>query len=420
MAKRVLGMVLAGGKGSRLRPLTSYRSKPAVPFGGIYRIIDFVLSNFANSGIRSIYVLTQFKSQSLVEHLYRAWAGTNLRPGNFIIPVPAQMQTPGELWYSGTADAIFQNLNLITETHADLVCIFGGDHIYYMDVRHMLRSHLASEADVTVSAIPVPREEASRFGVIECDESGRVNGFHEKVDSPPPMPGDAGRSYASMGNYVFSRDVLERVLLEDAANPDSSHDFGADILPGMVARGERVFAYDFEKNEVPGAIAGAPNTYWRDVGTLEAYYEASLALKEVVPDFDIYRREWPINTVGTTLAPSKFVHDTEGRVGEARQSLVGAGTIISGALVRDCVIGRNVRVHSFCEIEDSIVMGGVEINRGCKIKRAIIDKDVILERDTTVGHDHDADRARGWTVTESGITVIPKQPNMRPVTLLDL
>jgi len=419
MMRRVLGMILAGGKGNRLRPLTDYRSKPAVPFGGNYRIIDFVLSNFVNSHIRSLYVLTQFKSQSLTEHLHRAWAGTNLRPGNFIIPVPAQMQT-GEVWYSGTADAIFQNLNLIRDTQPDLVCVFGGDHIYYMDIRQMLRAHLAADADVTISAIPIPRRDASRFGVIECDVEGRISGFFEKADDPPPMPGDPERCYGSMGNYVFSRPVLEQVLIEDAADPESDHDFGKNILPRMVAEDRRVFAYNFESNVVQGQPADLPNTYWRDVGTLEAYFDANMDLKRVVPDFDVYRREWPVNTVGSSAGPAKFVHDTEGRIGEARQSIVGAGTIISGALMRDCIVGRGVRVHSYSTVEDSIVMDGVTVLRGCKVKRAIIDKDVELPAGSEVGYDADEDRARGWTVTESGITIVPKQPTTRPVTLLDL
>jgi glucose-1-phosphate adenylyltransferase len=281
-------MVLAGGKGTRLYPLTAYRSKPSVPFGGIYRIIDFVLSNLVNSGIKSIYVLTQFKSQSLTEHLQTAWAGTNLRPGNFCLPVPAQMQTPGEIWYSGTADAIAQNINLIRDTQPDLVCIFGGDNIYIMDVRAMLKTHVKTEADVTIAAIPVPKAEASRFGVMEVDLEGRVIGFHEKVPNPPTIPGDPARCYASMGNYVFSRAILEKMLLEDQAEAGSSHDFGKDILPKMVAAGFRVQAYDFQTNWVPGWEPDVANTYWRDVGTLEAYYESSLGLKDVVPHLDIY------------------------------------------------------------------------------------------------------------------------------------
>jgi len=413
-------MILAGGKGSRLLPLTLYRSKPAVPFGGIYRIIDFVLSNFVNSGIRSIYVLTQFKSQSLAEHLYRAWAGSNLRPGHFLIPVPAQMQTGGEVWYSGTADAITQNLNLVRDTRPDLVCIFGGDHVYFMDISRMLRAHVAAKADVTIAALRVPRADAARFGVLECRPDGTVRGFHEKVDAPPSLPDDPGHCYASMGNYVFQREVLCEVLGHDARSNDSSHDFGRDILPAMVERGRRVLAYDFENSRLPGRPADQRNLYWRDVGTLDAYYEASLDLREVVPKLDLYNREWPINALGSTAAPAKFVHDSGGRVGEAHQSVIGPGSILSGGRVRDCVLGRNVRIHSYAEIDASVLFDGVTVERGCRVRRTIVDKDVTLPEGAAVGFDPEADRARGWTVTKSGLTVIPKQPVVRPVTTLAL
>ena len=419
MRRRVLGMILAGGRGQRLLPLTLHRSKPAVPFGGIYRIIDFVLSNFVNSGIKSIYVLTQFKSQSLTEHLHRAWAGTNLRPGNFIIPVPAQMQTPGAVWYEGTADAIYQNLNLVRETEPDLVCVFGGDHIYFMDVSEMLRAHVRSEAEVTIAAIPVPATEASRFGVIEADPAGRVQGFHEKASSPPTMPGDPERCYASMGNYVFGREVLNRILEEDAADPGSSHDFGMDILPKIVAEGRAVYAYDFETNRVPGR-EDERNTYWRDVGTLDAYYEACMDLKEVVPQLDLYNDEWTINTVGSNAPPAKFVQDGDGKAGEAIQSILGAGTIVCGGQVHASVLGRNIHIDTEVEVEASVLHDGVSLGRGCRIRRAIIDKDVTLPPETTIGYDTMADRDRGWWVTESGITVVPKSPVVRPVTTLEL
>jgi glucose-1-phosphate adenylyltransferase len=412
-------MILAGGRGKRLQPLTLHRSKPAVPFGGTYRIVDFVLSNFANSGIRSIYVLTQFKSQSLTEHLHRAWAGTNLRPGNFIIPVPAQMQTAGAVWYEGTADAIYQNLNLVRETAPDLVCVFGGDHIYFMDVSEMLREHLRREAEVTIAAIPVAAAEAARLGVIEAEGSGRVRGFFEKVAEPPTMPGDADRCYASMGNYVFDREVLIEVLEEDAADEASTHDFGKDILPRMVARGRGVYAYDFETNQLPGREE-APNTYWRDVGTLDAYYDANLDLKEAVPQLDLYNPDWPINTDGTNAAPAKFAQDADGRPGESVQSVLGAGTIVSGGRISNSVVGRNVRVLGGAEIEASVINDGVTIGSACRVRRAIVDKDVTLPAEATVGWDADADRERGWWVTPSGITVVPKSPVIRSVTTLDL
>jgi len=413
-------MVLAGGKGKRLYPLTAYRSKPSVPFGGIYRIIDFVLSNLVNSDVKSIYVLTQFKSQSLTEHLQTAWAGTNLRPGNFILPVPAQMQTPGEIWYSGTADAIAQNINLIRDTQPDLVCIFGGDHIYIMDVRPMLRMHVRTQAHVTIAAIPVPREEASRFGVMEVDGEGRVIGFYEKVENPPTIPGSPDRCYASMGNYVFARGTLEKMLLEDQAEADSSHDFGKDILPKMVAAGYRVQAYDFQTNWVPGWEEGVPNTYWRDVGTLDSYYDASLGLKEVLPALDIYNQDWPIHAAGSTAAPAKFVHDSEGRVGSARMCVISPGTVISGSSVSQSVLGRRVRVHSYAKVEESVIFDGCELERGCQVKRAILDKYVVIKAGERVGFDAEEDRAKGYHVTESGITVVPKRPVTRPVSVIDL
>jgi glucose-1-phosphate adenylyltransferase len=420
MRKKVLAMVLAGGKGKRLFPLTAYRSKPSVPFGGIYRIIDFVLSNLVNSGIKSVYVLTQFKSQSLTEHLQTAWAGTNLRPGNFILPVPAQMQTVGEIWYAGTADAIAQNINLIQDTQPDLVCIFGGDHIYVMDLRPMMRMHVECEADVTIAAIPVPLEEGSRFGVMEVDGEGRVIGFHEKVANPPSIPGDPTRCYASMGNYVFGRGVLETMLLDDQADSGSTHDFGHDVLPKMVAMGMRVQAYDFQTNWVPGFPEGAPNTYWRDVGTLDSYMEASLGLKDVVPDLDIYNQEWPIHAVGSTAAPAKFVHDTEGRIGTAKMCVISPGTVISGSSVSHSVLGRRVRINSFASVEESVLFDGVDIGRGCNIQRAILDKDVLVPAGERIGFDADEDRAKGYIVTDSGITVVPKRQVTRPVSVIDL
>lgn len=411
-------MILAGGRGKRLEPLTSERSKPSVPFAGSYRIIDFVLSNFVNSGIKSIYVLTQFKSQSLTEHLHRAWAGTNLRPGHFVIPVPAQMQTPGAVWYEGTADAIYQNLNLVRDTQPDLVCVFGGDHIYFMDVEQMLRRHVEMEADVTIAAIPVPAAEARRFGVIEADGDGWIRGFHEKVPEPPTMPGDPERCYASMGNYVFSREVLETLLEEDAARPDSSHDFGNDILPRMVAAGQRVLAYDFDTNQVPGRPEGERNTYWRDVGTIAAYYEANLDLVGEAPALDLYNRDWALNTLGASAAPTRFVPDAEGKSGDVASSILGPGTVVRGAFIRESVFGRGVHADSGARIEESILMDNVKVGPGCRIRRAVIDKNVVVDGD--VGHDAEADRARGWTVTDEGITVVRKRPAVRPVTVLDL
>ncbi len=420
MRRRILGMILAGGKGSRLTPLTEVRSKPSVPFGGNYRIIDFVLSNFANSGIKSIYVLTQFKSQSLTEHLHRAWAGTNLRPGNFIIPVPAQMQTPGEVWYTGTADAIYQNLNLVRDTRPDLVAVFGGDHIYFMDISQMMREHVQKGADVTIAALPVPVEEASRFGVIEAGAGSWIKGFHEKAPHPPTLPGDPNRCYASMGNYVFSREVLMELLQADAEEPGSTHDFGHDILPKMVANGRRCLAYDFESNRIPGLPEDRPNTYWRDVGTIEAYYEANLDLKDLEPKLDLQNREWPINTVGSSAPPARFVPDGDGGAVRIERCILGPGSVVRGASIRDSVVGRNVRVHGSAEVDASILMDGVVIGRGCHIRRTIIDKDVVIPPGTRIGYNPESDRDRGWIVSETGITVLPKVPQVRPVTTIDL
>jgi len=418
--RRVLGIILAGGKGERLQPLTLYRSKPSVPFGGIYRLIDFVLSNFVHSGVKSVYVLTQFKSQSLNEHLHRAWAGTNLMPGNFIIPVPAQMQTPRENWYLGTADAVFQNLNLVRETKPDQVCVFGSDHIYFMDISQMMRAHIKTGAEVTIASIPRPKEEGPRFGVIESDATGRVAAFHEKSPEPPTIPGDPARCCVSMGNYVFSGKVLEEMLVEDAADRASSHDFGKDILPAMVKAGRAVYAYDFENNRIPGRPEDQRNTYWRDVGTLEAYYDANLDLKDPVPQLDLYNREWQVHTTGTNSAPAKFVTDGDGRTARATRTILASGSVLSGSEVIDSVLGRNVRVHSNALVESSILMDGVVIEAGCRVRRAILDKDAHIPRGVDVGYDRAADRARGWTVSDSGITVVPKNPLLRPITNLDL
>ena len=315
MRLRVLGIVLAGGKGTRLYPLTKERAKPAVPFGGKYRIVDFVLSNFINSGIYSIYVLTQFKSQSLLQHLSEGWQFGSLLKNQFIIPVPAQMRTPEETWYQGTADAIYQNVNLIEQADPHVVAIFGADHIYRMNVTSMIEFHEVKRAHVTVAAIPVPKEQATEFGVIEAAPDGRIIGFHEKSPNPPTIPGDPSRCYASMGNYVFSTRSLLRELYDDAANPDSSHDFGRDILPSLVGRSE-MFAYDFQTNQIPGEPAGA-TVYWRDVGTIDAYYEANIDLRAVSPALNLYNREWPLRTVSYPDAPAKFTFDDEDRRGQA-------------------------------------------------------------------------------------------------------
>ena len=403
MRLRVLGIVLAGGKGTRLFPLTKERAKPAVPFGGKYRVVDFVLSNFINSGIYSIYVLTQFKSQSLLQHLSEGWQFGSLLKNQFLIPVPAQMRSPGETWYRGTADAIYQNVNLIEQSDPHLVAIFGADHIYRMNIRSMVEYHEQKRADVTVAAIPVDRRLATEFGVVETARDGHIVGFHEKRADAPAIPGDPTRVYASMGNYVFSARLLLRELYADAAQPDSSHDFGRDILPSLVDRGH-VFAYDFQTNEIPGEDPSAA-AYWRDVGTLDAYYEANMDLRSVSPSLNLYNREWPVRTASYADPPAKFTFDDEDRRGHAIDSIVSGGCILAGGTVRNSVLSRWVRVESGALVEDSVILDNCEIGRDAKIRRAILDKNVRVAEGLSIGYDLDQDR-KLHHVTESGIVVV--------------
>jgi glucose-1-phosphate adenylyltransferase len=401
---RVLAFVLAGGKGTRLYPLTKERAKPAVPFGGRYRIVDFVLSNLINSGIYSIYVLIQFKSQSLLQHLREGWEVSGLLKNNFIIPVPAQMRSAQEDWYRGTADAITQNINLIEQADPHVVAIFGADHIYRMNIRQMIEYHVEKRAGVTVAAIPVPREHAIEFGVIETTPEGRVIGFHEKKADAPTMPTDPERVFASMGNYVFSTELLLQELYNDLKKISSSHDFGKDILPSLIGTSD-MFAYDFQTNVIPGDPIGSPQ-YWRDVGTLDAYYEASMDLRSVSPELNLYNRQWPLRTAGYFDAPAKFVFDEDQRRGMAVDSIIAGSSIVSGGMVRGSVLGRGVKVHTGSLIEDSVIFDNCDIGRHAKIRRAILDKNVKLGEGVRVGYDHDEDRKRGWLVTESGIVVI--------------
>ena len=412
---RVLGIVLAGGKGTRLFPLTRERAKPAVPFGGKYRIIDFVLSNFINSGIYSIYVLTQFRSQSLLQHLSEGWQFGGMLKSHFIINVPAQMRSHNEAWYQGTADAIFQNINLVEQSDPHLVAIFGGDHIYRMNIASMIDFHKAKQAEVTIAAIPVPREHAIEFGVIEANQEGRIMAFHEKKANAPTMPGDSSRVYASMGNYIFSTRPLLELLKADAKDPSSHHDFGTDILPKL-AGNSPMYAYNFETNRMPGEADSIP--YWRDVGTIEAFYEANMDLNHVKPELNLYNREWPVRSTSYPDPPAKFVFDEEGRRGEAIDSIVSGGCILSGGLVRKSVLARGVRVHTGALVEGCVIMDNCDIGRRAKLRRAILDKNVRIPQDATVGYDHDADRARGWHVTHSGIVVIGREHNTVPVAAL--
>jgi glucose-1-phosphate adenylyltransferase len=403
MQLRVLAFVLAGGKGTRLYPLTKERAKPAVPFGGRYRIIDFVLSNLVNSGVYSTYVLIQFKSQSLLQHIRDGWEFSGLLKNHFVIPVPAQMRSAGETWYRGTADAVYQNINLIEQADPHLVVIFGADHIYRMNIRDMIEFHEQKRAQATVAAIPVDKQYASEFGVIEAGADGRIQGFHEKNPNSPTIPGKPDQVFASMGNYIFSTGLLLRELYADAENENSSHDFGRDILPSLVGRSE-LFAYDFQTNRIPGDPPGA-QSYWRDVGTLEAYYEANMDLRSVDPALNLYNREWRLRTAGYEDPPAKFTFDEEGRRGVGIDSIVAGGTILSGGSVKNSVIGRGCRIHAGAMIEDSIVFDNCDIGRRAKIKRAILDKNVRVPEGATIGYDLEQD-AKRYHVTESGIVVV--------------
>ncbi|HEY9744693.1 MAG TPA: glucose-1-phosphate adenylyltransferase [Oculatellaceae cyanobacterium] len=405
MKKNILAMILAGGEGRRLYPLTKERAKPAVPFGGKYRIIDFVLNNFINSELYKIKVLTQFKSDSLNRHIARCWPMPPFL-NQYVELVPAQMRL-GQEWYRGTADAIYQNLNLIYDEMPSLVCVFGGDHIYKMDVSQMIEYHKMQAADLTIVAIPVPIEQASEFGIIEVDNMYRVTGWQEKPKVPKEMPDRPGYALASMGNYVFNREVLVEELIEDAENPHSQHDFGKNVIASMIAKGRRVFVYDFATNIVPGQTE-SERGYWRDVGTIDAYWEANMDLVAIEPVFNLYHREWPIKTYSYQAPPAKYIFNDEERRGFATDSIVSDGCIISGGRLVRCVLSPYCRINSFAVVEDSILMHGVNVGRHAQIRRAIIDKYVDIPPYTRIGYDREEDEARGFYVSEGGITVVPK------------
>jgi glucose-1-phosphate adenylyltransferase len=402
MRIRVLGIVLAGGKGTRLHPLTRERAKPAVPFGGKYRIIDFVLSNFINSGLYSVYVLTQFRSQSLLQHLSEGWQLGGLLKSQFVIPVPAQMRA-GEAWYQGTADAIYQNINLVEQSDPHVVAIFGGDHIYRMNITNMIEYHVEKSAEVTVAAIPVEKKFAAEFGVIEAADDGRILAFHEKNPDAPTMPGDDSHVYASMGNYIFSTRTLLRLLHDDAAEENSNHDFGKDILPKLAGRAQ-MFAYNFQTNRLPGEPADSV-PYWRDVGTIDAYYDANMDLRSVTPVLNLYNREWPLRTASYPDPPAKFSFDDEGRRGHAIDSIVSGGCILSGGTAKDSVLGRGVRVHSGAEVDRCVILDNCDIGRHAKLRRVILDKNVRIPEGAEIGYDLERD-TRNYHVTESGLVVI--------------
>ncbi|MBI4938330.1 MAG: glucose-1-phosphate adenylyltransferase [Nitrosomonadales bacterium] len=401
MTKNTYAMVLAGGRGSRLHQLTDWRAKPAVPFGGKFRIVDFVLSNCVNSGIRRIGVATQYKSHSLIQHIQRGWSFLNGKFGEFIDVLPAQ-QWVQESWYQGTADAVYQNLDILRESNPDYVLILAGDHVYKMDYGKMLACHVENRADMTVACIEVPVADAKGFGVMAVDEESRVINFTEKPEHPVPIPGNPGIALASMGIYIFNTDFLTEQLERDACDPNSSHDFGKDIIPHLMSAGYRVIAQSF-KDSCVAMDGGAP--YWRDVGTIDSYWEANMELTKVTPDLNMYDQDWPIWTYQEQLPPAKFVFDDDARRGMAVDALVSGGCIISGSVVRRSLLYSNVRVHSFSHVEDSVILPDVEIARNVTLKRTVVDKNCIIPEGLTVGVNPEDD-AKRFFVTEKGITLI--------------
>ena len=400
----VFAIVLAGGEGKRLFPLTADRAKPAVPFGGHFRLIDFALSNLVNAGFRKIGVLTQYKSHSLDRHIAATWQLSPLL-GNYVAPVPAQMRR-GPHWFAGSADAIYQNLNLIADERPEHICVFGADHIFRVDPRQMIAQHVASNAAVTVAGIRIPVEQASSFGVIEKEPAGRrITAFREKPETVAGLADDPGHVLASMGNYVFSREALVDGVTADAIDETSGHDVGGDLLPMLVERGAAE-VWDFSESDIPG-LGDRGRAYWRDVGTIDAYYDAHMDLVSVDPEFNLYNEDWPILRLQEPLPPAKFVHQENGRTGMAVDSLVCAGAVVSGGLVRHSIVSPRVRVHSYARVEESVLLHGVDVGRGAVVRRAIVDKNVRIADGATVGVDAEADRAR-FVVSEGGVVVIGK------------
>jgi glucose-1-phosphate adenylyltransferase len=398
--RNTITMILAGGQGERLYPLTAVRSKPAVPFGGKYRIIDFTLSNCLNSGLRKIYVLTQYKSDSLQQHIYEGWNIFQAELGEFIYTIPPQLKLSGD-WYLGTANAIFQNKNLITPEKTKWVLILSGDHIYKMDYLKLIQYHIEKGAELTIATIKYDVDQARRFGVLATDENNQVIDFQEKPRVPIEIPNDPGLCYVNMGIYIFNSETLIDVLETDDRNPNSSHDFGKDVIPAMINQKRKIFAWHFiDENK-------SPKPYWRDIGTIDSYYAASMDLISVTPEFNIYDRDWPIRTFQAQYPPMKTISHEGERVGRALSSLVCDGTIISGGLVERSILGHGVRVNSYSYITDSIIMDNVVIGRRAKIRRAIIDKNVRVPEDYEIGFDPERDKQK-FTVSETGIVVIPK------------
>lgn len=401
-----LVMILAGGEGKRLYPLTKDRAKPAVPFGGRYRIIDFVINNFINSGFYKIKVLTQYKSDSLNKHITRGWV---LSPflNQYVDLCPAQMRV-GNDWYRGTADAIYQNIFHITDEDPRYVCIFGGDHIYKMQVSQMLDFHKEKNADLTISAIPIPIEEAHEFGIMEVDENWKLVNFVEKPQTPPrPIPGNPGMCLASMGNYIFGKVELLSALEKDNRIQESNHDFGKNVIPMMLNEGKNIYVYNFASNSFPG-MTDSERGYWRDVGSIDAYWQANMDLLDYTPELNLYSKEWPLRTFNYNYPPAKFVWEEGDRVGMATNSMVSEGCIISGGGLSHCVLSPKVRINSYSSVTDSILMENVEVGRYSQIRKAIIDKNVIIPPHTKIGIDREEDLKRGFHISDGGVTVVPK------------
>jgi glucose-1-phosphate adenylyltransferase len=399
-----IAMIMAGGKGSRLGPLTTHRAKPAVPFGGRYRIIDFVLSNFVNSGYHRVYVLTQYMATSLIKHLNRNWHLGGI--GQFIEVVPAQMRM-GEHWYRGTADAVYQNMNLIRDAQADCVAVFGGDHVYKFAVDQMEEFHRGVDADLTVAAFPVPKKEASEFGVIQVDAEGRIVGFQEKPKDPIPLPSDPEMCLVSMGNYLFKAPILVDSLRADAANPESSHDFGKNIIPALVGAGRRVFVYDFSRNKIRGEPPyGGP--YWRDVGSIGSYFQANMELRGPLPALNMYNRQWRIRTAQRDYPPARFVKHGELPPADIIDSLVCEGTIVQSADLDRVLLGYDCFVHAKAVVRNSVLLSGCDIGEGAQLLNVLSDKNCIIMPGATIGIDLEADKERFPFISPEGIVVLPK------------
>lgn len=409
VGRNTIAMVLAGGKGERLSPLTVRRAKPSVSFGGKYKIIDFVLSNLFNSGIKKVYILTQYRAYSLNKHIRESW-GKWTGLGEFYVAISPETRSESEEWFKGTADAILQYLRFVESSDADYVAVFGGDHIYKMDVGQMINSHRMNRADITIAALEVPVEEARRFGIFSVDDDSRITAFAEKPDEPEIIPG-RDTCFASMGNYIFSTRKLIEVLLEGKRRHEAL-DFGKHVIPMMLERGDRVFAYNFNDNLILGMKA-EERGYWKDVGTLDSYYDANMDLIKVSPQLNLYNYKWPILTNQGNLPPAKTVFDTDDRRGQNIDSYVCAGCITSGGTVRRSILGPLCKINSYSLVEDSILFENVTVGRHARIRKAIIDKDVVIPDGTSIGYDHEEDRGKGYTVTGSGIVVVPRKESVR-------